>query len=55
MLVVSPDAARDPVFVDTLSGLIDKISDDAMREANKIVDVDGGTIGEAVDYLQELL
>jgi osmoprotectant transport system permease protein len=55
MLVASPEASKNPVFLDTLGHLIGKISDDHMREANKIVDVDGGSISDAVDYLQSVV
>ena len=54
-LATSQRAMADPRFVEVLAGLENAISDDAMREANKIVDVDGGSVSEAVSYLQSLL
>ena len=38
--------------MDAVRSLVNNISDDEMREANKIVDVDGGSISDAVQYLQ---
>jgi osmoprotectant transport system permease protein len=53
VVLLSPNTAGDPEFVDALRPLLGAISDDAMREANKIVDVDRGTVREAADYLNE--
>ena len=41
--------------METMRALIDNISDEEMREANKIVDVDGGSISDAVQYLQGVI
>ena len=51
--VASAEAAANPAFVEALAPLIDAIPDEAMRHANRIVDVDGGTVSEAVTYLRE--
>jgi glycine betaine/choline ABC-type transport system substrate-binding protein len=48
-------AAKNQKFVRTLQALVGKVSDDTMREANKIVDVDGGTVSEAIAYLREVI
>jgi len=54
-LIVSPMASKNQKFVRTLQALVGKVSDDTMREANKIVDVDGGTVSEAIAYLREVI
>ncbi|MDG2140234.1 MAG: ABC transporter permease/substrate-binding protein [Gammaproteobacteria bacterium] len=51
-IIASSTAAENDVFVQTMESLVDNISDEEMREANKIVDVDGGSISDAVQYLQ---
>ena len=38
-----------------LKSLIGQISDEEMREANRIVDVDGGSVMDAVAYLQSAI
>jgi len=55
MLLASAKAARNPLFMDTVGALVNRVSDDAMREANKLVDVDGRTISDAVDYLRSVI
>lgn len=54
-LVVSAEAAAHPGFMAVVSNLERKISDAAMREANRLVDVDGRPVSEAVAYLQTFL
>ncbi len=54
-LLASAAAAKDPQLVATMAALANKISDNAMRQANKIVDVDGGTVSDAVAYLQRII
>jgi osmoprotectant transport system permease protein len=54
-LAASSRAMANPAFVQALSGLENQISDELMREANKIVDVDGGSVSEAVAFLQSQL
>lgn len=51
LLVTGPRAGADPALMDALRPLVNTISDEAMREANKIVDVDGRPVSEAVDFL----
>ncbi len=54
-LLASQRAAQDSELMALMSTLTGKISDSAMQQANKIVDVDGGTISEAVAYLQAIV
>ena len=53
LYVASSRAAAIPGFIEALSPLIGAISDEAMRKANKMVDVDGKPITEAVDFLRD--
>jgi len=54
-LLASSNAAENALFIETLESLVNEISDDEMRQANRIVDVDGGSISEAVAYLQSVI
>jgi len=54
-LAVSAEAAAHPGFMAVVSNLERKISDAAMRQANRLVDVDGRPVSEAVAYLQTFL
>lgn len=54
-LAASETAAADQGFMDVMAQLEMKIPDEAMREANRIVDVDGRPVSDAVAYLQSLL
>ena len=54
-IIASSSAAQNNIFMETMRALIDNISDEEMREANKIVDVDGGSISDAVQYLQGVI
>jgi osmoprotectant transport system permease protein len=51
ILLVSQNAAARPGFVEKLKPLVGSIDDDAMRHANKLVDVDGKSPVEAMRYL----
>jgi osmoprotectant transport system permease protein len=51
LFLASSNAAANPVFVETLKPLVNAISDQLMRDANKMVDVDGRSVSEAVDFL----
>ena len=51
VLLLSPQAAKNKKLVVALMGLITNIDDDLMRRANKIVDVDGGSIEDAAEFL----
>lgn len=53
LLLSSPQAATDQDFQEVLNSLVDKITDPVMRQANRIVDVDGGSVNDAIDYLRE--
>ena len=55
ILVASHSASKNPTFMRVLKSLIGQISDEEMREANRIVDVDGGSIKDAVAYLQSAI
>ncbi|MCY4269341.1 MAG: ABC transporter permease/substrate-binding protein [Gammaproteobacteria bacterium] len=52
-LVASPRAAREPAFTDALAHLAGSIPDALMREANRIVDVEGRPVSAAVEFLRE--
>ena len=52
ILIASSVAAENNIFMDTMQALVGQISDEEMREANKIVDVDRRPISDAVHYLQ---
>lgn len=55
LIAMSPEAAADSEFRAALQPIVGRITNEAMREANKIVDVDGGTVAEAVRYLRGFL
>lgn len=54
LLVASPEAAQDPELVGVLDNLQGTITDARMQEANRIVDVEGGSVADAVAYLQRV-
>jgi osmoprotectant transport system permease protein len=54
-LLASQQASNDSNFVDLMAKLTNTISDSDMRQANRIVDVDGGTIADAVAYLRAII
>ncbi|MEX2016049.1 MAG: ABC transporter permease/substrate-binding protein [Candidatus Hydrogenedentales bacterium] len=51
LIVMSAEAAQDPVFRAALAPMVGAIDDEDMRIANKIVDVDKQPVQSAVDYL----
>ena len=51
ILILSPRAARMPGLLDALTPLIDRIDDDAMREANRRVDLEGQSPKSAAAFL----
>lgn len=51
LYVASKRAAADDRFMAAIEPLINAIPDEVMREANKIVDVDGQSVATAVQYL----
>ena len=54
-LLASSAAVENQLFTETLEALVNEISDDEMRQANRIVDVDGGSVSDAVAYLQSVI
>lgn len=54
-LLTSEDAARNPDFIAALADLAGSISDEVMREANRIVDVEGRPVSDAVAYLRGVI
>jgi osmoprotectant transport system permease protein len=55
IVLVSPEASEDAAFMNALRPLDGAISDEAMREANKLVDVDKRPVRAAADYLMGLI
>jgi len=55
ILLLSPAARERVALVDALRPLVGAIDDDAMREANELVDVDGREVGVAADRLAEIV
>ena len=43
------------LFVETLSALAGKISDEVMRNANRLVDVENRPVTDGVRYIREAL
>jgi len=54
LLVASPQAAADEELVAILDRLRGTVTDARMQEANRIVDVEGGSVADAVAYLQSV-
>jgi osmoprotectant transport system permease protein len=54
-LAASGEAMDDPLFVATLSALENKISNEVMREANRLVDVEGRSVSDAVAYIRDTI
>ena len=52
ILVTSAEIAGDNRAMAVLAKLENAISDDLMRQASRIVDVDGGSVAEAVSFLR---
>ena len=55
VILLSPSARQNRKLVEVLSGLCGSISDEAMREANRKVDVNSETIEAAAGYLRKHL
>lgn len=55
VLLLSPKAARNRRLVAALKGLVRHIDSGLMRQANKIVDVDGRTVAEAASFISDRL
>ena len=52
ILLLSPRASRDESIRESLRPLVGSINDDAMRNANKLVDMDGETVTGAAAWLR---
>jgi len=52
MFLASQNAAAQPEFVEVINAFVDSIPDGAMRQANRLVDVDGESINVAIEYLR---
>ncbi|GJM13459.1 MAG: ABC transporter permease [Pseudohongiella sp.] len=52
MFLASTEAAAQPEFVEVVASIVDRIPDSAMRQANRLVDVDGESIAVAIEYLR---
>jgi osmoprotectant transport system permease protein len=55
VLLLSEDASKNPDLIHILKDFIGEINDNAMRNANKIVDVDGQSVDSAAIYLENLI
>jgi len=55
LFIASVEAARNETFMTVVTGLVNRIDDGMMREANRIVDVEGRSVNDAVAYLQARL
>ncbi len=55
MLLASDSASRNPDFMRAVESFVDSIPDQAMRQANRLVDVDGESINVAIEYLRSQL
>ena len=55
VLLLSAEAAGRTDLVAALEGLVGRISDSQMREANRMVDIDGQSVGMAVRYLKQIV
>ncbi|UCC79987.1 MAG: ABC transporter permease/substrate-binding protein [Candidatus Zixiibacteriota bacterium] len=55
VLLLSERASKNSSLVRILNDLVGGIDDDAMRNANKIVDVDGQSVDSAAIYLKSLI
>ena len=53
VLLVRSEAMDNPEVASALESLVGAIDDEAMREANKIVDVEGRPIPDAANALHE--
>ncbi len=51
IVLLSPKAAQDSGLVSVLSALANKVSDDMMREANRLVDLEGQSPERASEFL----
>ena len=54
-LLASSRAAENNRFVEIMQTLVNQISDLEMREANRLVDVEGRSVSDAIAYLQTII
>jgi len=52
MILASAEAAARPEFMGVIESIVESIPDAAMRQANRLVDVDGESINVALEYLR---
>lgn len=52
LVLASAEAASQPAFMQAIESIVDNIPDAAMRQANRLVDVDGEPITVALEYLR---
>lgn len=52
MILASAEAAARPEFMGVIETIVESIPDAAMRQANRLVDVDGESINVALEYLR---
>lgn len=55
IILLSANAAADSSLAAALGNLVGGIDNDAMRRANKIVDVDGGSVQKAATFLDSII
>jgi glycine betaine/choline ABC-type transport system substrate-binding protein len=53
VLLLSPRAARRSELAAALTPILGKITDDTMRQANKMVDLQGRSVPEAAAFVQK--
>ena len=53
VVLLSPKASQDEVLKNRMRQLIGKIDNETMRQANKLVDIDGKSINTAAEFLIE--
>ena len=53
ILLVAPALAQDEEILSALRPYVDAIDTDTMRDANKMVDVDGQPVAEAASWIQD--
>jgi ABC-type proline/glycine betaine transport system permease subunit/glycine betaine/choline ABC-type transport system substrate-binding protein len=52
VILASAAAAERPEFMQVVESIVDTIPDSAMRQANRLIDVDGESISVALEYLR---
>jgi osmoprotectant transport system permease protein len=55
IILLSPEAQKMPRLIETLKPLVNSITQDVMREANRLVDLEKKSPAEAARWLQENL